>query len=339
MTAPGLAHNLVGSMPLKKMLLAFAAASAIALCLSGPLSAQDAPEEDKVIAVVNGHEIRTSEVAMAADDIVGQLPDLPPKLRFPFVVQYLIERHLIAQHAVKNGIADTDEYKRRLALYQAKALRDAFFFQTVKPSITDEDLKALYDSEAKNVTATERIRARHILVGTEQEAKAVLARIQKGEKFEDVAKAVSLDGSKEFGGDLGYFTAPEMVADFSKAAFALKVGEVSAPVKTEFGWHVIKLEDRKAGGAQPFEQVKAALRNLLLRKKVQEVAASLTKEAKIEILDEDLKKYMEEQKKQREKEKAAKPLGDAAAAPAGDAPAAGDAANGGGKSDLQVEQQ
>ena len=321
-------------MPLKSVLKTFAAATALAVCMALPGLAQDAaPEEDKVIAVVNGHEIRTSEVSMAADDIVGQLPDLPPKLRFPFVVQYLIERHLIAQHAVKNGIADTDEYKRRLALYQAKALRDAFFFQTVKPSITDVEVKAMYDQEASKVTQTERVRARHILVGTEQEAKDVLARIDKGEKFEDVAKAVSLDGSKEFGGDLGYFTAPEMVAEFSKAAFALKNGEVSGPVKTDFGWHIIKLEDRKAGGAQPFDQVKGAIRNLLLRKKVQETAAALAKDAKIEILDEDLKKYMDEQKKK----------GGNIATPAEgatDAPAegeSGEAAAGGGKSDLQVQ--
>ena len=95
---------------------------ASALAVTWPLagSVQEA-KEDKVIAIVNGHEIRTSEVQMATDDIVGQLPDLPPKLRYPFVVEYLIERHLLAQYAVKEGIAETDEYKRRLALYQAKA--------------------------------------------------------------------------------------------------------------------------------------------------------------------------------------------------------------------------
>jgi peptidyl-prolyl cis-trans isomerase C len=306
-----------------------AAVLALALLFAAPAAAQDAGE-DKVIAIVNGHEIRTSEVSMAADDIVGQLPDLPPKLRFPFVVQYLIERHLIAQHAVKNGIADTEEYKRRLALYQAKALRDAYFFQTVKPAITDEEIKAMYDQEASKVKQTERVRARHILVGTEQEAKDILAKLEKGEKFEVLAKAFSQDGSKEFGGDLGYFTAPEMVAEFSKAAFALEKGQISQPVKTDFGWHIIKLEDRKAGGAQPFDQVKGAIRNLLLRKKVQEIAGQLTKDAKIEILDDDLKAYMEKQKLEREK--GAKP-----AAEGGDAPAEGDL--GGGKSDLQIEQQ
>ena len=256
-------------------------------------------KDDKVIAIVNGHEIKISEVQMATDDIIGQLPDLPPKLRYPFVVEFLVERHLMAQLAVKEGVADTDEYKRRLALYQAKALRDAYFFQKIRPQVTDEEIKAAYDSESAKVAQTERVRARHILLGSEKEATDILARLKAGEKFEDLAKKYSLDGSKDYGGDLGYFTAPEMVAEFSKAAFALKVGEVSQPVKTDFGWHVIKIEDRKTGAAQPFDQVKSAIRNVLLRKKVQETMDELRKTAKIEVLDEDLKKYATEVEKKR----------------------------------------
>ena len=106
-----------------------------------PAAQEDVPpKDDKVVAIVNGHEIRVSEVQMATDDIIGQLPDLPPKLRYPFVVEYLIERHLLAQYAVKEGIAETEEYKRRLALYQAKALRDAYFFQKIRPMVTEEEI-------------------------------------------------------------------------------------------------------------------------------------------------------------------------------------------------------
>ena len=250
--------------------------------------------DDKTVAIVNGHEIKVSEVQMATDDILGQLPDLPPKLRYPFVVEYLIERHLLAQLAVKEGVADTEEYKKRLALYQAKALRDAYFFQKIRPQVTEEQIKAAYDQEASKVTQSERIRARHILVGTEKEAKDIRDRLNKGEKFEDLAKQYSLDGSKDYGGDLGYFTAPEMVPEFSKAAFALKQGEISQPVHTDFGWHVIKLEDRKMGAAQPYDQVKGAIRNVLLRKKVQEIMDSIRVTSKVELVDEDLKKYQAE---------------------------------------------
>lgn len=278
----------------RALLNASAAAMVLASLAMLPAQAQDTPKEDKVVAIVNGHEIKVSEVQMATDDIIGQLPDLPPKLRYPFVVEYLIERHLLAQFAVKEGIADTDEYKRRLALYQAKALRDAYFFQKIRPQVTEEEMKAIYDQEAAKLQQTERVRARHILVGTEQEAKDILARLAKGEKFEDLAKQFSLDGSKDYGGDLGYFTAPEMVPEFSKATFSLKVGETSQPVKTDFGWHIIRLDDRKQGVAQPFDQVKSAIRNVLLRKKVAETMEKIRAASKVEIVDEDLKKYAEE---------------------------------------------
>jgi peptidyl-prolyl cis-trans isomerase C len=275
---------------------------ALGLGAMGMSQAQDtpiAPKDDKTVAIVNGHEIKISEVQMATDDIIGQLPDLPPKLRYPFVVEFLIERHMLAQLAVKEGIADTEEYKRRLALYQAKALRDAYFFQKIRPQVTEDQIKSAYDEESKKVAQTERVRARHILVGTEKEAQDIEAKLQAGEKFEDLAKKYSLDGSKDYGGDLGYFTAPEMVADFSKAAFALKAGEISPPVKTDFGWHVIKLEDRKMGAAQPYDQVKGAIRNVLLRKKVQETMEQLRGTAKVEVLDEDLKKYAADVAKKR----------------------------------------
>jgi peptidyl-prolyl cis-trans isomerase C len=294
------------------------------------LGAWPAQAEDKVIIVVNGHEIKTSEVEIAAEDISVQLGDLPAKLRYPFLVEYLVERHLLAQAAVKQGVADTEEYKQRLAFYQAKALRDAYFNSNIKPSITDEEVKAAYDKEAAKVKISERVRARHILVQTEKEAKDVLARLNKGEKFEDIAKQVSLDGSKDYGGDLGYFSSEEMVPEFSKAAFALKTGEISQPIKTDYGWHVIKLEDRKQGGAQPFDQLKAGIKAVLMRKKVQDAVTELRKQAKIEIIDPDLKKLQEmgEQKIEEMKKKKQQPA----------ANQEGGGATTGGKQDLQTQQ-
>jgi peptidyl-prolyl cis-trans isomerase C len=286
-------------------LIKLAAASVIALALTAPALAQTKDNvqpptgDDRVVAVVNGHEIKVSEVEMAAEDMLAQLPDIPAKLRYPFIVEYLVERHLLAQAAVKEGIADSEEYKRRLALYQAKALRDAYFAHSIVPTVTEEETRKAYDAEAGKVQQTERVRARHILVNTEQEAKQVLDRLNKGEKFEDLAKQYSLDGSKEYGGDLGYFSAPEMVAEFSNAAFALKPGETSQPVKTDFGWHIIKVEDRKMGGAQPYDQVKTALRNILLRKKTQEKIISLRLQSKVELKDPDLVKFAEDARKLR----------------------------------------
>ncbi len=262
---------------------------------TGPEGETAAVKDDNaVIAIVNGYEIRTSEVRMAFDDVIGQLPNLPKKLRYPFVVEFLVERHLLAQLANKEGIADSDDYKRRLAAYQAKALRDSYLAQVISKEVKEEEIVAVYEDEAKKLKETERIRARHILVASEKEAEAVADKLGKGEKFEALAKQFSLDGSKDYGGDLGYFSAPEMVPAFSKAAFALKKDEISKPVKTDFGWHIIRLEDRKQGAAQPYDQVKNAIRNVLVRQKVQAKLASLKDVAKVEIVDPDLKKVADE---------------------------------------------
>jgi peptidyl-prolyl cis-trans isomerase C len=332
-------------------MIKFAALTAMSLMLATPSFAQTAEQkEDKVVAVVNGHEIKTSEVQMAAEDLLGQLPDLPPKLRYPYIVEYLVERHLLAQAAVKEGIADSEEYKRRLALYQAKALRDAYFAQTILPTVTEDEMKKAYDSEASKVAQTERVRARDIQVATEQEAKEIRARLDKGEKFEDLAKQYSLDASKDYGGDLGYFSAPEMVPEFSNAAFALKPGEISQPVKTDRGWHIIKLEDRKMGGAQPYDQVKTAIRNILLRKKTQEKIISLRLQSKVDIKDPDLQKFAEEARKLRQKVMQQQKAGakGGAATPQTNQPDAEDApaltggdepTSGSGKSDMQAPQQ
>jgi peptidyl-prolyl cis-trans isomerase C len=160
--------------------------------------------------------------------------------------------------------------------------------------------------------------------------------LAKGEKFEDLAKKYSLDGSKDYGGDLGYFTSAEMVPEFSNAVFALKVGETSQPVKTDFGWHIIRLEDKKQGAAQPFDQVKQAIRNVLLRQKVGEVMSKIRGASKVEILDEDLKKYAEEASKAAKsfQENKQKTLDQG-----GIAPAIGGDDGGSGKGDLQLPAQ
>jgi len=289
---------------MKKNALRYFAALAMAgaLSLAAPAIAQQAktPEKDTVILKVNGHAITRSEVELAMEDISVQLRDVPAKLRYPLIVQYLLERHLLAQQAIRDGMTNSEEYKKRVRFYQYKALRDAYFHEKLKPQVTDEEVRKVYEKETAKMKPVERVRARHILVSTREEAEKVIAELKKGAKFADLAKKYSKDGSREFGGDLGYFTYEEMVPEFSKAVFALKKGEVSKPVKTDYGWHVIKLEDRKKVGARPFEEVAPGIRMLLLRKKVQDEVARLSKNAKIEILDPELKKNQEENRKRRE---------------------------------------
>jgi peptidyl-prolyl cis-trans isomerase C len=297
----------------------------------------DMTNKERVVAKVNGHGITVKEIELAADDILPQLPDVPANLRYPFLVEYLIERHLLAQAAVNEGMGESAEYKRRLAFYQAKALRDAYFTEKLKPAVTDQEVKAAYDREASKIKPEKRARARHILVGSEKDAEAVLARLDKGEKFEDVAKQVSLDGSKDYGGDLGYFSAGEMVPEFSKATFALKPGEVSKPVKTDYGWHIIKLEDFKEGGPQPFDQVKNAIKLVLVREKVQNRLLELRTKAQIEVMDPDLKKLQERSEQQRQQiMQRLQQQGGSAAGGGGGGGAGAAPDNGGGKQDLEI---
>ncbi len=256
--------------------------------------------ENKVLAIINGQKITTKEVKLAADDILPNLVNVPPKLRYPFIMEYLIERRLLAQEAIRQGMGTDKEYQTRIVFYQAKALRDAYFEKKLKTSITDAMVRKVYDEQAAAVKPVERFRARHILVATEKEAKDIAARLKKGEKFEVLAKKFSLDGSKDFGGDLGYFTDDEMVAEFANATKALKKGETSGPVKTEFGWHIINLLDRQAGGPRPYEEVKPALQLVLLRKAVQAKVDELRKGSKIEILDPGLQGLLQLAREQRD---------------------------------------
>ena len=274
--------------------------AAVPMTASAQTKQQTADKPSTVVARVNGYEITAREVALAGEDVAAQLKDVPPKMRYPLLVQYLIERHLLAQKALKAGLANSEEYKRRLRFYQYKALRDAYFATKIKPRVTREKVKEIYDRETKKVKPVERIRARHILVSTKEEAEKILKELKGGAKFEDLARKHSKDGSKEFGGDLGYFTFDEMVPEFSKAAFALKVGEVSKPVKTEYGWHIIKLEDRKKVGPRPLAEVAPGIEALLLRQEVEKEVAALSKAGKIELLDPELKKIQEENKKRLE---------------------------------------
>jgi peptidyl-prolyl cis-trans isomerase C len=246
-------------------------------------------QEETVVATVNGVAIKTGDVEMAAEDLLAQLQSVPPEQRFQFLIEYLVERQLLAQAADKAKIASTEEYKRRLEYYSTKALRDSYFKTKIEPTISDEEAKKRYEEEIAKITPEEEVRARHILVKTEKEAKDVAAELKNGGNFEEIAKAKSIGPSAPRGGDLGYFTKDKMVPEFSEVAFKLKKDQISAPVKTNFGWHIIKVEDRRMQQLQEFDAIKSRIRNVLLRQKVTEIAETLRKNAKIEYLDADAK--------------------------------------------------
>jgi peptidyl-prolyl cis-trans isomerase C len=254
-----------------------------------------ASAEDKVLAKVNGQEITEADIALADGDIGGELANLPPATKRRVLVEYIVETKLFADAAEAEKLATGPEFEKRLAYFRQRALRDQFFDKSVKGSISDAVAKGIYDDKVKMMPQEEEIQARHILVPTEEKAKELAENIGKGGDFAQLAKENSTDpGSKDNGGLLGYFGKGQMVPEFEQAAFGLMAGELSKPVKSQFGWHIIKVEDRRQKKPPTFEEVKDRLLGSMAQNKAQEIATNLRGKATIEYVDPEIRKQAEE---------------------------------------------
>lgn len=239
--------------------------------------------EEKVLAKVNGEAITAKDVEVALPDVLAEYPNLDAAQGQQITLDFLIEMKAAAQKAKGEKIDGTEEFKRRLAYVRERVMMQELLAKVAKESITDAKVKAFYDEQVKAIKPVEEVRARHVLVENEEDAKKVAARIKAGEDFAKIAKELSKDpGSGVEGGDLGYFTKERMVPEFAEAAFAAKVGDVTAPVKSQFGWHVIKVEDRRTKPAPAFEQVKDRIAQGLAAKAQGEYVKKLREEAKVE---------------------------------------------------------
>jgi peptidyl-prolyl cis-trans isomerase C len=274
--------------PLSKRPPAFAlrmSAMAAALFLSlsaGPVMAQ----EDPLIAKVNGVEVHQSDLTMAEEDVGQNAQALTGDAKRDYLLQYVSDVILAAKAAEAKKVADQTEFKGRLAFMRNKLLMETLLQQEGKASVTPEAMKKVYEDAVKQIGNEQEVRARHILVPTEDEAKAILAEIKKGTDFSELAKQKSKDpGAAAEGGDLGYFTKEQMVPEFAEVAFRLEKGQVSDPVKTQFGWHIIKVEDKRAKPVPTFEQVKDQVSTYVERKAQADYIAKLREGAKIERLD------------------------------------------------------
>lgn len=248
-------------------------------------SAQPAPIDpnDTVVATVNGEAIRDSDMAR----IIAQLPEnaraIPPETLRPLLLDQMINQKLVLQAAASAKVTESADYARRLAAATERALQEAYFETIVKAQVTDEAIRERYEEFVAANPPEMEVRARHILVKSEAEAKQVIERLAKGESFESLAAALTEDPTgKANGGDLGYFSKGMMVAPFADAAFAMEAGAVSKePVQTQFGWHVIKVEDRRPGQAPPLEQLKPQLENQMTQEIIQSHVAELKAKAAI----------------------------------------------------------
>ena len=270
-----------------------AAAFALALPLMTVSSAGAQEDGSTVLVRVNGHEITVGEMRLAAATITDQLANVPANARFTFLVQYLIERHLLAQEALKRDIESDPEYQRLMTYYKAKAARDAYFVAKIKPQITEQAVRAEYDKQAAAVDNQEKFHLRHILVADEAAARKVHGELKSGGDFAQLANENSPNKDAQDGGDMGWLGADEMFPEFVEVSAKLKAGEYSEPFESKFGWNIIQLVEKKVIQAQPFDKVKNGLTLMLTRIKVQETVNALRKDAEIEIVHPDLKKAEE----------------------------------------------
>ena len=266
-------------------LLLFAASIAFV-----PLSAA---AEDGVVARVDGVDIKQSDLDFAASEVGPRLGNYRPEDRKRVLLQFVIENELMASAGEENNLDKADTFDERVKYHTRRALRDAFFDASISGAVTDADAKKIYDEKIANMTPEEEVHARHILVESEEEAKEVKERLKKGEDFAALAKEKSKDTNAE-GGDLGFFTRGQMLKPFEDAAFALDIGELSDPVQTQFGWHIIKVEEKRDQELPSFEEVKEAILTQLVAQKEQVVITGLRDAASIEIVDPELKRSMDD---------------------------------------------
>lgn len=255
------------------------AAVATLLTLSMPAVA-----EEGVAAIVNGDKIMTKDVTAAIEAM--QVKGADAEKVYPMVLEQIVNEKLIEGAVAKAKVTDSEDYKKRLDVLKVQLAKQMYLENTLKDKISDKAIKAEYEKFKKENKGKTEIHARHILVPTEEEAKQVVKDLEGGAKFEDLASKRSTGPAATNGGDLGYFAEEDMVPEFSKAAFALKKGEYTkTPVKTGFGWHVIKVEDKRERAVPELAQVEMPIRNKLGQEALLKLAEKLRADAKVETFD------------------------------------------------------
>ena len=254
-------------------------AAVFAVWAAGPVLAQDTPDADSVIATVNGTEITLGQMIMARTTLPQQYLSLPDEVLFNGILDQLIQQSVLAQ-----TVGDDTPRSVQIALENERRalLAAAVVDDILKDAVTDEALQKAYDEAFANAEPTREWNASHILVETEEEAAALITRLNAGEEFAALAQEASSDSSAASGGQLGWFESGMMVPDFEAAVIALEVGAVSAPVQTQFGWHVVKLNETRLREIPTLEQVADELRPQVERAAVQARLDELTAAATVE---------------------------------------------------------
>lgn len=252
-------------------------------------AAQDATTQvmpDTVVATVAGEEITEADLAFAAEDLQQELAQMPPADRKAFLITVLIDMKVMAKAARDAQMDQSDIFKRRLAYLEERALRRAFFAEKIASEVTDEAITAAYEDMISGFEPQEELNAKHILVATKEDADAVKAEIESGKPFEVLAMEKSTDPSAaQNGGDLGFFQRGQMVKPFEDAAFALEPGEVSDPVESQFGWHVISVVEKRQSAPPSLDELRPQLQQQVMFQAFEDSVGTLKDGITIDIPD------------------------------------------------------
>lgn len=277
--------------PASRLTSSIAALLAAAVMALAPTSgfAQDAAaavSPETVVATVGGEPITEADIAFAAEDLSQELSRMPPEERKAFLVTVLIDMKVMAKAAREAQMDQTELFKQRLEYLEDRALRRAYFADAIAAAVTPEAVQAAYDEYVAGFQGQPEVHARHILVATEDEAKAVKAELEGGKDFAELAKEKSTDPSaQQNGGDLGFFGRGMMVKPFEDAAFAMQPGQISEPIQSDFGWHVIKLEESRTSQAPGLEQLAPQLQQQVMYQTFEKTVADLKAGLEIAIPD------------------------------------------------------
>jgi peptidyl-prolyl cis-trans isomerase C len=267
------------------------ALAVVALCLT-PVAAA---AQGKVLAKVNGKDVTEAALAYAEEEIGEGLAHLSPGQKRRYLTEYLIEMQIFAEAAEAAKLGSGPDFDARMAYWKSHALKDTMLAKAIKEKVTEADAKKFYDERAGQMAGEEEVKAAHILVKDEATAQEVAKKLIAGGDFAALAKEYSQDpGSKDKGGVLGFFGRGQMVKEFELVAFTMQKGETSQPVKTQFGYHIIRIDDRRKKEPPKFDDVKTEILERMGQQKKIEEAQALRATAKVEYVDPDVKKQVEE---------------------------------------------
>jgi len=285
----------IGALPLAAT-AADSSSSAPAADAASSAAPPPAPTPSSVVATVGNEQITEADLAFAYEDLGQQVQQIPPDQLRAVLLAQVIDLQLFAQAGHAANVENDDLYKLRLSYLVDRALRRAYTKSQISDTITQDQIKAEYDKQVAAMPTQDEVHARHILVSSEDDAKAIKAQLDAGADFTALAKEKSIEpGARDSGGDLGYFTADKMVKPFADAAFKLKVNEISQPIQTQFGWHVIQVLDRRPAAKPTLQDLTPQIAQQLYIQKYTAMFDALRAKTTITIPDPALKAQVDAQ--------------------------------------------